>query len=160
MTVVGNELICDRCSRWISLHASCLRNRSRIRTHGATNGWGKQGAKDLCPKCDSEVQRDELSPHPRRGPLARPGRSGRTRLRVPGHPTDGSKLRNVHNARSQETAFPFPTQPSLSPAEEHTPDRHLVVGWKDGWRRLACEHAAEPGGNPNCALFDLPGTDL
>jgi hypothetical protein len=51
MTVVGNELICDQCSKWISLGASCLRNRTRIRSHGITKGWGQQGTKDLCPKC-------------------------------------------------------------------------------------------------------------
>ena len=49
MTVVGNELICDQCSKWISLGASCLRNRTRIRSHGITKGWGQQGTKDLCP---------------------------------------------------------------------------------------------------------------
>jgi hypothetical protein len=59
MTVVGNELICDRCSSWISLHASCLRNRSLVRTHGTKKGWGQQGAKDLCPKCVS----DTVKPH-------------------------------------------------------------------------------------------------
>ncbi len=51
MTVVGNELVCDQCSSWITLNASCLRNRARIRIHGRTKGWGQQGAKDLCPKC-------------------------------------------------------------------------------------------------------------
>jgi hypothetical protein len=51
VTVVGNELICDRCSSWISLGASCLRNRTRIRTYGQSKGWSQQAAKDLCPKC-------------------------------------------------------------------------------------------------------------
>ncbi len=51
MTVVGNELICDKCSSWISLGASCLRNRARIRIHGRTKGWSQQGPKDLCPNC-------------------------------------------------------------------------------------------------------------
>ncbi len=61
-------------------------------------------------------------------PLERSVRSARTTLPVSGHPRGGSGLHNAHNARSQETAFPIPTQTFPFIRLENIPPR-----WRRRW---------------------------
>jgi len=59
MTVVGNDLICDRCNTSLR---TFFRSASAIRDFGAKEGWVARSGKDFCTEC----QRREPQADPRR----------------------------------------------------------------------------------------------
>lgn len=64
MTVVGNDLICDRCNTWLRIPSAFLRSAPSIRAFGAKKGWVARSGKDFCIAC----QGHEPQADPRRMP--------------------------------------------------------------------------------------------